>query len=55
MLDDIQKFEKLNNLAICVYTIAEDGKQVYPLVYTKRRDMDPINLLLIEGEEKFHY
>ena len=25
------------------------------ILYTKRRDIDPINLLLIEGDEKFHY
>ena len=48
MLDDILKFQKQNNLAISVYTIIETGKQVYPILYTKRRDMDPINLLLIE-------
>ena len=54
-IDDIPKFEKLNDLAICVYVVSENGKQVNPLVYTQRRDMDPINLLLIEGEEKFHY
>ena len=39
---------------MCVY-YCRRCKQVYPLVYTKRRDIDPINLLLIEGEEKFHY
>ena len=55
VLDDIPKFEKLNNLAISVYTIEEKGKQVYPILYTKRRDKEPINLLLIEGDEKFHY
>jgi hypothetical protein len=55
ILDDIPKIERLNNLAISVYTILEDGNQVYPLVYTKRRDMDPINVLLIEGDEKYHY
>ena len=55
MLDDIPKFEKQNDLAISVYTIAEHGKQVYPILYTKRHDIDSINLLLIEGDEKFHY
>ena len=54
-IDDIPKFERLNNIPISVYTIREDGKQVYPLYYTKRRDQEPISLLLIEGEEKFHY
>ena len=54
-LDDIPKFEKQNGLAISVYTVKQDGKQVYPILFTKRRDMDPINLLLIEGDEKSHY
>ena len=38
-----------------MYTVKENGKQVYPLLYTKRWDMDPINLLLIEGDEKSPY
>ena len=54
-IDDIPKFEKLNDIPISVYTIEEKGKQVYPLYYTKRRDQDPISLLLIGGEDKFHY
>ena len=54
-LDDIPKFEKQNNLAISVYTVKQGGKEVCPIYITKRRDMDPINLLLIEGDEKFHY
>ena len=54
-LDDIPKFEKQNNLAISVYTVKQGGKQVCPLYITKRREMDPINLLLIEGDEKFPY
>ena len=54
-LDDIVKFEKQNRLAISVYTVKQDGKQLYPILFTKRRDMDPINLLLIEGDEKSHY
>ena len=54
-IDDIPKFEKINDIPISVYTIEEKGKQVYPLYYTKRRDQDPISLLLIEGEDKYHY
>ena len=54
-LDEIPKFEKLNGLAINIYTTRENGKQVYSLLITKRRDMEPINLLLIEGDEKSHY
>ena len=52
---DIPKFEKLNDIPIEVYRVKENGKQVYPLYYTKRRDKDPINLLLIEGDENYHY
>ena len=54
-IDDIPKFEKLNDIPVSVYTIQEEGKEVYPLYYTNRRDKDPISLLLIEGEEQYHY
>ena len=54
-LDDIAKFEKQNNLAISVYTIRENGKQVYPILFTKKHDMDPIDFLHIQGDEKSHY
>ena len=53
--DDIQKFETLNDISIAVYRIKHDGKMVFPLYMTKRRKQDPINLLLIEGEEHSHY
>ena len=52
-IEDIQKLEKLNSLSINVYIVAE--KLVNPFVISKERDQDPINLLLIEGEEKNHY
>ena len=55
-VDDIPKFEMMNNIPISVYSIKHDGRQVDPLYYTKRRDQEPISLLLIEGEDgKFHY
>ena len=53
--DDIPKFEKRNGLTVSVYCIKENGKQVYPLFITKRRNTEPINLLLIEEDEKSHY
>ena len=54
-IDDIPKFEKLNNIPIAIYRINKNsGNTVYPLYMTKRRDKNPINLLLIEGE-KFHH
>ena len=54
-IDDIDKFEKLNDLAINVYSIKHNGSQVNPLRISKIRDKVPINLLLIIGKEKNHY
>ena len=54
-VQDIAKFEKENNLAVSVYTVKQNGKIIYPLYITKLRQFLPINLLLIEGEEKNHY
>ena len=39
---DIDKFEKLNDLAINVYGCSEDGTGIWP-----RRDHEPINLLML--------
>ena len=49
-LDDIPNFERLNNLAIAVYKIDENGEIIVPLYITKTIDIDPINLLLIEED-----
>ena len=54
-IDDIHKFETLNDISISVYRIKYDGKTVFPLYITKRRKEDPINLLLIEGENHCHF
>ena len=54
-IDDIPQFETLNDISIAVYRIKHDGKTVFPLYMTKRRKQDPINLLLIEGEEHSHF
>ena len=54
-IDDIPKFESLNDISIAVYRIRHDGKTVFPLYITKRRKEDPINLLLIEGDEHYHF
>jgi hypothetical protein len=51
-IDDIPNFERLNDLAIAVYKIEETGKIIVPLYMTKRRDIDPINLLLIEEDSE---
>ena len=56
-IEDISKFEKLNNLAINVYHIKSDGKLISPLRITQKtaRLEDFVNLLLIEGEDRSHY
>ena len=54
-MEDIPKWEDMNDIPIAVYGVKENGEQVYPLYYTKRRDKKPINILLIEGEENNHY
>ena len=54
-IEDIPKFEKQNHIPICVYRIKWNGEEVFLLYITKNRDQDPINLLLIEGEEHYHF
>ena len=52
---DIPEWEGMNDIPIAVYGVKENGENVYPLYYTKRRDKEPINLLVIEGEGNYHY
>ena len=54
-MDDIPQWDDMNDIQIAVYGVRENGEEVYPLYYTKRRDIEPINLLLIEGEKNYHY
>jgi hypothetical protein len=62
-LDDINKFEKLNQLPINVFQINEnfdendDTSQRFTLMYshTIKNEKSTINLLFIENEEKAHY
>ena len=54
-IENIGKFEKMNDLAINVYSIKENGAQVNPLLLTRTRDKPLINLLLILGNKKKHY
>merc|ERR1712059_211471 len=35
--------------------VEENGEEVYPLYYSRRGEKEPINLLVIEGEENYHY
>ena len=37
-VSDIQKFERINNMTINIYTIEEDGKVVNPLYISKMID-----------------
>ena len=54
-LEDITKFEKLNDLSINVYCIEEHGENVNPLRISKSNTSHPINLLLIIGRDHEHY
>ena len=56
-IDDVTKFEKNNGMAINVYHIKANGKQVTPLRITQQEKKleEYINLLLIEGEDYCHY
>ena len=54
-IEDIPNFEKQNHIPICVYRIKWNGEEVFLLYITKNRDQDPINLLLIEGDEHYHF
>ena len=54
-LEDITKFEKLNDLSINVYCIEEHGENVNPLRISKSNTSHPINLLLIIGKDHDHY
>ena len=56
-IDDINKFEKNNNMSINVYHIEHDGKMIAPLRISQQEKKleEYINLLLIEGEDRCHY
>lgn len=56
-VEDIEEFEKLNNLSINVYIFDNEIKSTNPLMYSKRRSNDRkhINLLLIEEGFDQHY
>ena len=57
-LHQITKFEKMNNLAINIYSVGAFGKYVKPLRFTKVENCEPTNLLLIsdgDGKEHFAY
>ena len=45
----------MNNIPICVYKVEHDVDTIYPLYITKKSGKDPINLLMIQGEEHYHF
>merc|ERR1711936_1234434 len=54
-LQQIPKFEKMNNLTINVYMSNKAGSDIWPVYISKRRGDDPTNLLLLSDDEKSHY
>merc|ERR1711936_437835 len=54
-LQQIPKFEKMNNLTINVYMSNKSGSDIWPVYISKRRGDEPINLLLLSDDEKSHY
>merc|ERR1712081_32908 len=54
-VDDIDRFEKKNGLVINVYSCNEVGRNICPRRISKRRSNDPINLLMLENDNGYHY
>jgi hypothetical protein len=54
-IEAIPTWEEMHDIPLAVYGVEENGENVYPLYYTSRRDKEPINLLVIEGEGNYHY
>ena len=54
-IQQIPRFENMNDLTINVYTTNKSGSDIWPVYISKRRGDDPINLLLLSDDEKSHY
>ena len=55
-INDIDKFEKQNpDYIVNVYGCDESGENIYPRRISKIRVQKPINLLLLQNDEKYHY
>lgn len=52
-ISKINKFERDNDLVINVYSYEKD--EILRMRISKRRDKEPINLLLLENERTYHY
>ena len=55
-LQQIPKFENMNDVTINVYMTDKGGSDIWPLYISKRRGDEPINLLLLcDNNENTHY
>ena len=56
-LEDVNKFEKNNQMAINIYHIKSNGTLITPLRITQQEKKleEYVNLLLIEGDDRCHY
>ena len=54
-VNDIDKFEKLNDRVINVYACSKHGTNIFPRRISKRRHKEAINLLMLENDDGFHY
>ncbi|HYT42363.1 MAG TPA: DNA polymerase [Methylomirabilota bacterium] len=52
-LKGVHKFEKENNLSIWVFGLDNDDK-LYPLYKSKQKDVEIVDLLMLEGNPTFH-
>ena len=54
-ISDITKFEKKNNVAINVFATTTDGSTIWVRRITSKREQDPINLLMLDDGNNYHY
>merc|ERR1739842_10505 len=55
-LDKISKFEEMNEmLTVNCYMTDIKGKEIWPVYISKKRGSDPINLLLLQDDNKQHF
>ena len=54
-LKDIETFEKMNYLVLNTYAANQDGSNIHPKRISNKRSVKPINLLMLENGEKYHF
>jgi hypothetical protein len=54
-LDQIPRIEKMFNISINIFEISKDNKNINPLIITKHKYPDMMDLLLLKGEGFNHY